>query len=144
MYFKYFAAILIMLISCASAAMADTVVVEGDAAKQCLASEKGKAQTLVQKNKKFVLRAPNGDEKSSDTITVQAGQRFYISNEEGVFIHNVYDITDSSWVLKKQLPANVASITFNTPGKHVLRCAIHPGMEITVDVTPAAQAALGK
>lgn len=116
---------------------AGTAIVEGDQAKALYNADKGKAQVLVQKNKIFILRAPNGEETSNpNTIKVKVGERFYIANEEEIFIHNVYDTTDSNWVLKKQTPSNVAAITFDAPGKHSLHCAIHPTMEIDVNVMP--------
>jgi plastocyanin len=117
--------------------LAETVVVEGESAKSMYNADMGKTQVLSQKNKSFILRAPNGNEIiSPTTMTVKAGERFYILNEEEIFIHNVYDTSDSSWVLKKQLPSNIAAITFTTAGKHSLRCAIHPAMEVNVDVLP--------
>lgn len=119
------------------AAFAETTVVEGEQAKSLYAADRQKAQTLVQKSKIFSLRMPNGSEiPRPDRMTLKAGERFYITNEEQVFVHNVYDAVDSSWVIKKQLPANVAAVTFNAPGEHVLLCAIHPAMKIKVIVTP--------
>jgi plastocyanin len=116
---------------------AATTVVEGNQAKGLYNKERKTAQVLVQKHKMFLLRAPSGSETTSPpTITVKAGERFYIANEEEMFIHNVYDEGDSSWVIKKQTPSNVAGVTFSAPGEHSLLCAIHPTMKIKVLVTP--------
>lgn len=132
---KIVLAFLVLFTGLPLTAFAETAVVEGDEAKTLYAADQGKAQVLIQKNREFVLRKPGGNEtRSPATLTVQAGERFYIANEEDTFIHNVYDLTDTSWVLKKQLPASIAAVTFSEPGKHQLRCAIHPAMKIDVDV----------
>jgi len=117
-------------------AYAKTIVLEGADAEQAFTKEKTAAIVLVQKNKEFILRTPDGKETAKpEMITVKAGQRFYIVNEEHEFVHNVYDETDSSWVLKKQQPSGIAAIAFDTPGRHNLRCAIHPTMKTAVEVT---------
>jgi plastocyanin len=112
-------------------------VVEGDEAKQLYDAQKTKAQVLVQKDGSFHLRKPGAAEEDKPaTLTVKAGELFFITNEEMAFVHNVYDETDASWVLKKQVPSSVAALAFDTPGEHKLRCAIHPKMQVTVMVTP--------
>jgi plastocyanin len=116
---------------------AETHVTEGDEAKKLYDTDKGKAQVLVQKNKIFILRAEGKEIPKPESISVKAGERFYIVNEEDTFVHNVYDTSDSSWVLRKQPPSNVAAVSFdNKLGKHSLRCAIHPTMKIEVNVVP--------
>lgn len=133
--YRIFAFLIVLLIAVPSTGHAGIQVTEGDEAKTLYAADKGKVQVLVQKNKEFTLRAPGGKETpKSETITVKVGERFYIVNEEDTFVHNVYDVTDSSWVLRKQSPGNVAALVFNTPGKHSLRCAMHPIMKIDVNV----------
>jgi plastocyanin len=117
-----------------AAGYAATHVTEGDEAKKLYETDKGKAQVLVQKDKVFILRIGQKETHKPDAITVKAGERFYIVNEEDTFVHNVYDTTDSNWVLRKQDPSNVAAVVFDTPGKHFLRCAIHPIMKIDVVV----------
>jgi len=108
---RIFASLFVLLLVIPSAGVAATHVTEGDEARKLYNADKGKAQVLVQKNKVFILRAQDGKGvPKSDTMTVRAGERFYIVNEEDTFVHNVYDTTDSSWVLKKQLPANVAAV----------------------------------
>lgn len=117
-------------------ASASAIVGEGDEAIQSYAKEKGKTILLVQKDKEFILRTPDGKEQlKPEVVKVKVGQRFYIVNEEHGFVHNVYDETDKSWVLKKQVPSGVASITFDKPGTHSLRCAIHPAMKTIVEVS---------
>lgn len=126
----------LLLLSFASTPVyAAAQAIEGAEAEKLYAADKGKAQVLVQKDKIFILRAADGTEiLKPETITVKAGERFYVVNEEHSFVHNIYDVTDSSWVLKKQQPGGVAAIIFDTPKKHSLRCAIHPTMKINVDV----------
>lgn len=118
-------------------AHAGSKVLEGDEAQRLYEQKKGQLQTLVQKDTSFHLRKPGGgaEEDHPATITVKAGEIFFITNEEAAFVHNVYDESDASWVLKKQVPSSVAALSFDTPGQHKLRCAIHPKMQITVDVT---------
>lgn len=118
-------------------AFAGAKVVEGDESMKLYQADKGKVQILVQQNKEFILRVPNGKETPKPkAITVKAGERFYIVNEEHSFVHNVYDESDSSWLLRKQEPSKVAAITFDKPGKHKLRCAIHPTMKTELRVVP--------
>lgn len=126
---------ILLFISVPNIVVAKSTIIEGDEAEKIYTANKGKAQVLVQKNKEFILRTPDGRESVKPaTITVKAGERFYIANEEDTFVHNVYDVTDSSWVLKKQSPSTIAAIQFDTPGKRSLRCAIHPKMKIDVEI----------
>lgn len=118
----------------ATNAMAATTVVEGADAKKLYDAEKATSNVLVQKDKNFILRAGGTETPKPTEMKVKAGQRFYIANEEGEFVHNVYDETDAGWVLKKQEPAGIAAISFDKAGEHNLRCAIHPQMKIKVIV----------
>ena len=116
-------------------AVAGAAVVEGDEAKKQYEASKGKVQVLAQKGKNFILRSPGGEETlAPKSMTVKVGEPIYLTNEEEKYVHNVYDNTDNSWVLKKQKPSEVAVITFSEPREHKLRCAIHPKMKITVKV----------
>ena len=126
---------LCLLFLAPASAHAKTEVLEGDAAKALLAEQKDSAQVLAQLNKMFVLRVPGQEEqKSPKEITLEAGSYLFIANEEDMTVHNVYDTTDQSWVLKKQLPSGIAAIKFMEPGDHELRCAIHPAMKIKINV----------
>ena len=116
-------------------AFAGTTVVEGADAAAQYEAKKGSSYTLAQKDKIFILRAPDGTETPKPkTLTVKAGEVIFLTNEEEKYVHNVYDSSDDSWVLKKQEPSGVASIAFSDPGEHKLRCAIHPKMKIKVTV----------
>ena len=50
--------------------------------------------------------------KKPKKLTVKAGEQIFLTNEEEKYVHNVYDTTDNSWVLKKQEPGGVAVISF--------------------------------
>lgn len=113
---------------------AEVISTEGEDAKKRYTMEKDKAQVLAQKGKEFILRSRNKEISKPTTMTVKQGEQFYIINEEDSFVHNVYDMTDSSWIIKKQHPRDVAAIIFKSPGIHNLRCAIHPKMKIKVEV----------
>lgn len=127
--------ILVFLILSPTLALATTTVLEGDAGKAAYEANKSSAQVLAQKDKKFILRMPDGTEKKKPkTMTVKVGEQFFITNEEERFVHNVYDNSDNSWVLKKQQPSEAAAITFNEAGTHKLRCAIHPKMKVKIIV----------
>lgn len=118
----------------ASVAISNTIVLEGVEAKKMYDASKDTAQILVQKNKVFILRHEGKEENRPEEIEVKAGEYFFIVNEEDKFIHNVYDINDDSWILKKQEPSGVAAIKFDTAGRHAIRCAIHPTMKTLIKV----------
>ena len=114
---------------------AETKVLEGDEAKALYDQTASESYVLRQIDKIFILVAPDGTEtEKPDAFTVKAGEYFFITNEEEKVVHNVYDQSDHSWVLKKQEPAGYAAIAFGNPGEHKLRCAIHPKMKVTVTV----------
>jgi len=116
--------------------LADTKVLEGSDAKQQLKSKGDSAIVLVQKKKNFYLKSPSQKklQRKPQEVRVNVGELVFITNEEKKVIHNVYDESDQSWVLTKQEPGGVAAVAFDKPGKHVLRCAIHPKMKTTVIV----------
>lgn len=114
---------------------AEAHVLEGDEAKSMYEQKKMSLQTLKQIGTMFTLVAPNGTETTKpDEMTVKVGEYIFITNQEEKIVHNVYDESDHSWVLKKQQPGGVAAIAFDAAGVHKLRCAIHPKMRITVNV----------
>lgn len=116
-------------------ASANTSVIEGDDAKALLEENAASSHILKQKKKLFHLISNGGsEERKPSSLTIKKGDTIFITNEEKKFVHNVYDSSDQNWVLQKQLPGEVAAITFNEPGVHKLRCAIHPKMKITVTV----------
>lgn len=129
----------VLLAICLSAAMStafanDTTVIEGAEAQKLYNEQKNKAQILVQKNKVFILRHEGHEQEKPEELEVKRGEIFFIVNEEDKFIHNVYDLDDESWILKKQEPGGIAAIRFEKEGHHSLRCAIHPTMKTLVKV----------
>lgn len=113
----------------------ETVVAEGDEGKALYDQLKSESNILKQIDKNFILLAPDGEETEKPTeITIKVGEYVFITNEEEKVVHNVYDQSDNSWVLKKQEPGGYAAISFGAAGVHELRCAIHPKMKITVKV----------
>ena len=132
---QIFVAVFVAFSFLGTAAYADTRVIEGDEAKALYEKSKSEFNTLRQSNKKFILVAPDGTETPKPKkLTVAKDELIFITNEEEKFVHNVYDRSDRSWVLKKQEPGGYAAISFSKPGEHKLRCAIHPKMKITVKV----------
>ena len=132
--------LLTILVLMPVAVLAETGVIEGDEAKALLEERKETAAFLSQENKVFVLKKPNGESiDMPEEITVDAGEYLFITNDEEKVVHNVYDVTDHSWVLKKQLPKGVAAVKFSEPKTHQLRCAIHPKMKINVSVVEKEQ-----
>jgi plastocyanin len=110
-------------------------VIEGEEAKVLYEEQKDSAETLSQINKIFVLKKPGGENiENPPEVSAPVGSYLFIVNDEEKTVHNVYDQTDHSWVLKKQLPAGIAALKFTEPGIHELRCAIHPGMKVTIKV----------
>lgn len=131
--FVAMSALLLLMLPSLTYAKAD--VIEGEDAKKLYEKEKATAKVLIQKNKEFILRQPGQEAiPKPEKMTIKAGERFYIVNEEDTFVHNVYDTTDSSWVLTKQPPGNIAAVSLEDAGTHLLRCAIHPTMHIDIQV----------
>lgn len=119
-------------------ALAGPEIVEGDKAKIAFSSRQEGSKTLSQINKVFVLKDEKGDTVETPTeIDLKDDAYLFITNDEETTVHNVYDATDHSWVLKKQMPGGVAAVKFNKSGVHELRCAIHPQMKVKVNVTAA-------
>lgn len=123
-------------------------VTEGDGAETLYQANKDKALVISQINKTFVLQGADAKDAGQPPdismsvgsfFFIRAGSFFFIRNDETDTVHNVYDLTDQSWVLKKQRPGSIAAVKFSEPGVHVLRCAIHPQMKMLVKVTPAAE-----
>ena len=126
---------LVSLLFMPSLTVAGTEVIEGKEAKQYLEKQQSSAIVLSQKGKEFIFNSPNGDSiQKPQEITVKVGEYFFITNEEDRIVHNVYDLVDRSWVLKKQIPGGVAAIKFSEAKEHKLNCAIHPQMRVTINV----------
>lgn len=116
-------------------AIAETELIEGKDAQSFLTEQGESAIVLSQKDKMFILNGPDGESvQKPEEITVKVGEYFFITNDEVRTVHNIYDLVDRSWVLKKQIPGGVAGVKFNEANVHKIKCAIHPQMRITVNV----------
>jgi plastocyanin len=132
---KRIAAAALLLMTLPGISIAGPTIVEGAPAKADFAAAKDKTKIIGQKDKTFTATEPGkplvADAKA---LTVAIGEKIFITNDEEKYVHNIYDLTDDSWVLKKQAPGETASIAFDKPGVHKLGCAIHPQMLIEVTV----------
>lgn len=88
------------------------------------ASARAEEVTVSQKEKTF---APG-------TVTVKKGQSVTFSNDDSV-AHNVFS-KGAKFNLKIQAPGEKKSFSFDEPGTHEVRCAIHPKMILKVTVLP--------
>jgi len=80
--------------------------------------------TVSQKDKKF---APN-------KLTVQRGDSVVFVNDDPV-VHNVFSQTPGfEFNLKRQPVGSSGTVTFNRTGVAEVRCAIHPGMKLSITV----------
>lgn len=98
-------------------------------------AQQNKAYILNQINKKFVLTTPEGETiKNPKEIKINKDDYLLIVNNEKLFVHNIYDVYDKSWIIKKQDPQTAHSIKFTEAKEHFLRCAIHPMMKVKIIV----------
>lgn len=135
MLLKTVVILLSVIIFALSTTTAKADVIEGEKARTEYENAKGKSAVLIQKKKKFYFQENGGKKiKKPKSITIKVGQPLFIINDEKKIVHNVFDESDSSWVLKKQAAGEKAYTIFNEPGVHKLRCAIHPKMKVTVNV----------
>ena len=82
--------------------------------------------TVVQRNQEFSVR----------DLEVRVGDRVTFVNGDNV-THNVYSETKGmEFEIELQPPGRSDSITFARPGTLEVRCAIHSGMRLRVDVKP--------
>lgn len=71
---------------------------------------------------------------SKDKVTISAGTKMTFINDDTV-AHNVYTIVGGEKQdLGLQKPGEQGDITFDSPGRYRVRCAIHPKMKMTVTV----------
>jgi plastocyanin len=79
---------------------------------------------VLQKNKLF----------SVAEITVKPGDTIVFKNDDEV-AHNVFSTAkDFPFNLKMQSPGTSAAISFEREGKFEIRCVMHPGMKLMVEV----------
>ena len=91
-----------------------------------LASAYGAEQpVVVQKNRMFTVAE----------IKIHPGDSILFKNEDDV-VHNVFSSSPGSpFNLKIQQPGETASQSFKQEGTVEVRCVVHPGMKLIVNVT---------
>jgi plastocyanin len=79
---------------------------------------------VSQKNQQF----------SVSRLEIKAGDRVIFVNDDNV-THNVYSETQGlEFEIELQPPGRADTVQFSRPGIAEVRCAIHPGMKLTVEV----------
>ena len=82
--------------------------------------------TITQKDRSF---APG-------EISINVGGEIVFKNDDTV-THNMFSRSDGAkFNLKMQKPGIDESVVIDAAGEHVIRCAIHPKMKLTVKATP--------
>lgn len=80
--------------------------------------------TVVQKNQEFSVRH----------LSIKVGDRVTFVNNDAV-THNVYsDTAGLAFEIELQPPGRADTVQFSRPGVAEVRCAIHPGMRLSVEV----------
>ncbi|WP_162937764.1 cupredoxin domain-containing protein [Indioceanicola profundi] len=69
-----------------------------------------------------------------DRITVDAGSKLVIVNEDEVFHSLFSDTTGHKFNMGTQLPGQTKSVALDTPGDLQVRCWIHPSIRMDVHV----------
>ena len=88
------------------------------------ASAGAKEFEVGQKDKQFTQKA----------LTVKVGDSVVFKNEDP-FAHNVFSLSDSKTFDLGSYPKGQSkTVTFDKPGTVEVECAIHPGMQIVVEV----------
>ena len=71
---------------------------------------------------------------STMSLTVQKGDVVEFRNEDTVY-HNIFTLSDNAtFDLGSFGPSETRKITFKTPGKVEVECAVHKGMKMTIQV----------
>ncbi len=79
-----------------------------------------------QKNKAFTVK----------TLTIKVGDTVKFSNDDS-FSHNVFSLSDAKNFDSGPTPAGQSrSVTFDKPGKVEVECAVHPDMQMVIEVKP--------
>jgi plastocyanin len=85
-----------------------------------------KEHTVAQKNKAF----------STKKLSIKVGDSVKFTNEDG-FAHNVFSLSPAkSFDTGSFGNGQARSVTFDKPGKVEVECAVHPDMQMVIDVAP--------
>lgn len=77
-----------------------------------------------QKNKSF----------STDTLSIKTGDTVHFTNQDP-FFHNIFSLSDTkSFDLGSYPRGQHRSVTFDEPGAVEIECAIHPNMQMTIEI----------
>jgi len=89
---------------------------------------------LLQKNKRFYLKADDGKLKRIKKLEINKGDKVTFINKDNVS-HNVYSKGDvANFEISKQAPGTSGSVIFDKAGKTHVRCAIHPRMRLKLKI----------
>jgi len=81
--------------------------------------------TLAQKNKAF----------SQDVLKVKVGDTVNFRNDDN-FFHNVFSLSDAQFFDLGSFPQGQSKpVTFDTAGTIEVECAIHPEMQMVIEVS---------
>lgn len=76
-----------------------------------------------------------GQQFSEKTVSLSAGDEVIFTNhDEAAHNISIIDADDGNENLGLQKPGKSISFTFSKHGKFKVRCSIHPGMKMTVNV----------
>lgn len=79
-----------------------------------------------QKNKSFTVK----------NLTVKVGDEVTFSNQDP-FFHNVFSLSETkTFDLGSYPKGKFKSVKFDKPGRVDVECAIHPTMQMTIEVKP--------
>lgn len=82
--------------------------------------------TISQKDKKF----------SAEKLSIKVGDTVSFPNEDPIY-HNIYSLSSTKiFDLGSYKKGETKRVTFDKPGTVDVRCAIHPGMKLTIEVAP--------
>jgi plastocyanin len=91
-----------------------------------LAASAGQEFSVVQKGKSF----------STKTLSIKVGDKVSFRNDDN-FSHNVFTLSEPQpFDLGSYGQGQSKTVNFNKPGKFEIECAIHPEMQMVIQVAP--------
>lgn len=71
---------------------------------------------------------------SAETLSINTGDTVHFTNQDP-FFHNVFSLSNTqSFDLGSYPKGQYKSVTFDKPGTVEIECAIHPNMQMTIEV----------